>query len=294
MTKKTNLQLQTSMQEETNDRLRDSLVEDLTPNKIKEFAKDVDAFYLDALERCVGFTEGTRYLMSDEVNVHFYNRFKNEFPFLHLVMYSVVESKDFQEEIGLISDSTLKTKQRMMLYLFYSLIRTRSQQLMKHWAIIEPLAHFYQGNTQPCSKSMGGAFVSTQHTGFKALDDIYKERYCEFEATLDSQQTAEVAFDNYQKVLPKKNQTAHKSAVTHTGTSYFVKAHKSIRIPKHSSVTTTSGLKFKVMSCQRFNECKWIVTGDIYYADESMVTNKELMLQEKELIAKGAIMPRPG
>jgi hypothetical protein len=48
------------------------------------------------------------------------------------------------------------------------------------------------------------------------------------------------------------------------------------------------------MSCQRFNECKWIVTGDIYYADESMVTNKELMLQEKELIAKGAIMPRPG
>jgi hypothetical protein len=50
MTKKTNLHLQTSMQEETNDRLRDSLVEDLTPNKIKEFAKDVDDFYLDALE----------------------------------------------------------------------------------------------------------------------------------------------------------------------------------------------------------------------------------------------------
>jgi hypothetical protein len=40
MTKKTNLHLQTSMQEETNERLRDSLVEDLTPNKIKEFAKD--------------------------------------------------------------------------------------------------------------------------------------------------------------------------------------------------------------------------------------------------------------
>jgi hypothetical protein len=94
MTKKTNLHLQTSMQEETNERLRDSLVEDLTPNKIKEFAKDVDAFYLDALERCVGFTEATGYLMSDEVNVHFYNQFKNEFPFLHLVMYSVVESKD--------------------------------------------------------------------------------------------------------------------------------------------------------------------------------------------------------
>jgi hypothetical protein len=48
------------------------------------------------------------------------------------------------------------------------------------------------------------------------------------------------------------------------------------------------------MLCERFNEYKWIVTGDIYYADESMVTNKELMLHEKELIAKGAIMPRPG
>jgi hypothetical protein len=184
-TNKTNHHLQSSMKEESNDRLRDTLVEHLTPNKIKEFAKDVDDFYLDALKSCVGFTEATGYLISDEVNVHFYNWFKNEFPFLHLVMYSVVESKDFKEEIGIVPYLALKTKQRMMLYLFYSLIRTRSQQLMKHWAIIEPLAHFYKGNTQHRLKSMGDAFVSTQFTGFKALDDIYEERHCKFEATLD-------------------------------------------------------------------------------------------------------------
>jgi hypothetical protein len=48
------------------------------------------------------------------------------------------------------------------------------------------------------------------------------------------------------------------------------------------------------MTCERFNEHKWIITGDIYSLDESMVTNNDLLLQEKELIAKGAIMPRPG
>jgi hypothetical protein len=48
------------------------------------------------------------------------------------------------------------------------------------------------------------------------------------------------------------------------------------------------------MSCEKFNEHKWLVTGDIYSLDESMVTNKELLHHGKDLITKGAIMPRPG
>jgi hypothetical protein len=51
---------------------------------------------------------------------------------------------------------------------------------------------------------------------------------------IEKQKTAHVAFDKYQKVIAKKNQTAHKSSTVHTGTMY-------LGIPKHSAVTTHNG-----------------------------------------------------
>jgi hypothetical protein len=111
-------------------------------------------------------------LTSDALNVELYNRFKLEFPFLHLVMYSVVETRYFRESGGVIEASELLPKQRMILFLFYGLIRARSQKLLTHWAIVDPLAHFYRGNSQPGSKSISGSFVSHLNTGLSALEKI--------------------------------------------------------------------------------------------------------------------------
>jgi hypothetical protein len=99
---------------------------------------------------------------------------------------------------------------------------------------------------------------------------------------LEDEQTLMAAFDNYQKVLAKKNQTAHKS----------VKAHKPIRIPKHSSVTTSFGAKFKVLTCNRFNDDKWLVTGEVYHVDRMNTKDKDKIEAEVDLICRGTIMPK--
>jgi hypothetical protein len=113
-------------------------------------------------------------------------------------------------------------------------------------------------------------------------------------STIEEQQTAFVSFDNYQKNISKKNQTAHKAAVTHIGTSYYIKAPKPIRISKHSSVTTDLGLKFKVQTCKRFNDDKWLVTGDVYSIDDSNVQDRSKIQAQKDLIRDGVLMPRLG
>jgi hypothetical protein len=71
----------------------------------------------------------------------------------------MVESKQFKE-IGPVDSNELHPKQRMMLFLFFGLIRTTSQRMMKHWAIVEPLANFYRGNLQPGAKTVGGDLLA--------------------------------------------------------------------------------------------------------------------------------------
>jgi hypothetical protein len=247
---------QEQIQEESVNRVRDCIFGDISDAKIKEYADTVDRLYEDAFGDCIDFSHYTGGLITDDINVQLYNKLKSEFPFVHLVMYSMVQSKRFKET-GPVDSNQLHAKQRMMLFLFFGLICTRSQRMMKHWAIVEPLANFYRGHSQPGAKTVGGAFVSTLETSFLALDEIYGNKYPDFMSTIEEQQTAFVSFDNYQKNISKKNQTAHKAALTHIGTSYYIKAPKPIRISKHSSVTTDLGLKFKVQTCKRFNDDKW-------------------------------------
>jgi hypothetical protein len=57
--------------------------------------------------------------------------------------------------------------------------------MMKHWAIVEPLANFYRGQLQPGAKTVGGAFVSTLETSFLALDEIYTNKYPDFMSTIE-------------------------------------------------------------------------------------------------------------
>jgi hypothetical protein len=149
----------------------------------------VDKLYEDTFGDSIDYSHYTGGLITDDINVVLYNKFKSEFPFVHLVMYSMVESKRFKET-GPVDSNELHPKQRMMLFLFFVLIRTKSQRMMKHWAIVEPLANFYRGNSQAGAKTVGGAFVSTLETSFLALDEIYANKYPDFMSTIEEQQTA--------------------------------------------------------------------------------------------------------
>jgi hypothetical protein len=131
---------QEQIQDESIKRVRDCIYGDISDTKIKDYADTVDKLYADAFGDSIDFSHYTGGLITDEINVHLYNKFKAEFPFVHLVMYSMVESRQFKET-GPVDTNALHPKQRMMLFLFFGLIRTKSQRMMKHWAIVEPLAN---------------------------------------------------------------------------------------------------------------------------------------------------------
>jgi hypothetical protein len=69
--------------------------------------------------------------------------------------------------------------------------------MMKHWAIVEPLANFYRGHLQPRAKTVGGAFVSTLETSFLALDEIYTNKYPDFMSTIEEQQIVELSASSW-------------------------------------------------------------------------------------------------
>eukprot|EP00956_Cyclotella_meneghiniana_P022470 scaffold42566_cov60-Cyclotella_meneghiniana.AAC.1 len=262
---------------------------DASAEKLVQFADEVDRAYLTAMSGSLGFNHVCEYLISPEVNTHFYNKLRNEFPYIHKALYSVVSTKYFKEPTDDEPiPSPLHDKQKQILYLFYGLIRARSLMLMRHWAIVEPLGYYYKGNQQPGSKSMGGMFSSSLPTSFDRLDEIYKADIEAFNNRLEFEPVLFGAFDNYQRMIQKKNQTAHKSAITHTGTAIFLKANVPIDLPQGSTVITPFGTRFKVTKCSRHESGKLFVTGEIYEA-----TN-ETSQSEIALINGGALMPRIG
>ena len=113
-------------------------------DKIIDFADEVDRAYKTAMCGTVGFNHVCEYLISPEVNTHFYNKLRSEFPYIHKALYSVVSSKYFAETEmkNKPVQSPLRDKQNQILYLFYGLICTRSNMLMRHWAIVEPLGYY--------------------------------------------------------------------------------------------------------------------------------------------------------
>eukprot|EP00956_Cyclotella_meneghiniana_P012540 scaffold17839_cov72-Cyclotella_meneghiniana.AAC.7 len=46
----------------------------------------------------LGFNHVCEYLISPEVNHHFCNKMRKEFPYIHEALYSVVSTKYFQEK----------------------------------------------------------------------------------------------------------------------------------------------------------------------------------------------------
>ena len=102
------------------------LKHDAHKDKIVNFADEVDRAYKTAMSGTIGFNHVCEYLISPEVNAHFYNKLRSEFPYIHEALYSVVSTKYF-EETELKNEpvkSPLRDKQNQILYLFYGLIRT--------------------------------------------------------------------------------------------------------------------------------------------------------------------------
>eukprot|EP00956_Cyclotella_meneghiniana_P018644 scaffold31177_cov80-Cyclotella_meneghiniana.AAC.5 len=60
---------------------------------------------------------------------------------------------------------------------------------------------------------MAGMFSSSLPVSFDKLDDIYNGEVGDFMSRLEFEPVLFGAFDNYQRMIQKKDQTAHKSAI---------------------------------------------------------------------------------
>ena len=135
----------------------------------------IDMDYDNAMIDCVSFSYACEELLPVSRINHYYDELQDRFPLCHFVFTTIVSSsyytipteKDIINEDELTSQVDLHREHRMLLSIFCSLLRAKSRDLLKHWAMCEPLAHFYKGFSQPSRKAFNGGFSSTLATCWK-------------------------------------------------------------------------------------------------------------------------------
>ena len=157
-----------------------------------------------------------------------YRQFQEEFPLCHRVHASVVSTRYYSVP-GVCSDDVeaseedIHSKKRMILFLFYGLIRTRSRNLLTHWAQVDPLAHYYKGHQPVGCKSLMGGMTSSLKICWMKQNEMQKKCLPTFNAILRGEPHCTGAFDNFNEEGKKKFVTHGKSAHMHIGTVFFLK-----------------------------------------------------------------------
>ena len=193
------------------------------------------------------------------------------------------------------SQVELHIKHCMILCVFCSLLCAKSRDLLKHWAMCDPLAHFYKGFSQPCRKSFNGGFSSTLETCWKLQDKIYEEFIPSFHEVLQNNPIVHACFDNYNKVLQKKDQLVGKAAITHIGMAFMICKDKPIYLPNGTMIKSSSGYLFNIVSCETVSLVKWHVKGAIIdgHSIDRTRLNK-IKLSEITAIERGFLWPMIG
>ena len=150
--------------------------------------------------------------------------------------YTIPTEKDIINEDELTSEVDLHRKHRMILSVFCSLLQAKSRDLLKHWAICDPLAHFYKGFSQPSRKVFNGAFYSTLATCWKMQDQINEECIPSFHEVPQNNPVVHGCFDNYNNVQQKKDKLVGKAAISHIGTAFMVRKDKPIYLPNGTKI----------------------------------------------------------
>ena len=209
--------------------------------------------------------------------------------------YTIPTEEENINEEEMTSQVELHRKHRMILFILCSLLCAKSRDLLKHWAMCDPLAHFYKGFSQPCRKSFNGGFSSTLDTCWKLQDKIYEECILSFHEVLQNNPVVHACFDNYNNVLQKKDQAVGKGAITHIGTAFMVREDKPIFLPNDTVIKSSSGYLFNVISCEVVSLVKWHVKGRIIDGHSIDRTRlDEMKLSEMVVIERGFLWPMIG
>jgi hypothetical protein len=290
---------------------------------ITEFAAMVDDKYRQKLENCVDWSVATSYLLSDNDIMEIYNEFQRRFPLVHMTLAAIVSTRYYSVPLSMFNiemnnnpnDSdddedqefdapVLHKKQRMILFTFFASLCTRSCYLIKHWACVESLGYFFRGFHQPGRKSFTGAFIQGLRTSWKDQNAIYDRMISTFHEKLRSEDILTAAFDNFQKVIPKKNITGSKGAVVHIGTSLVLKRNKPLHVVEQSRFVSEHGVSFKITSVTRHDMYHYFLKGELddVWKDVAVIPtlpsgvklNIEMIKADKELIVGGFVWPKSG
>ena len=125
----------------------------------------------------------------------------------HFFLHSVSHHSDRQRSVvdGVETKTEqLHRKQRMVLYVFLGLLRTRNWLLLKHYAMVEPLAYWFQNVRQRGRCSLSGSFSYTLRTVWRNLHKMHTRCQEQFNETLQLIPHLHAAFDNHINVVVNK------------------------------------------------------------------------------------------
>ena len=242
---------------------------------VETFASMVDNDYENEMIECVGYSYACKELLPISHYTIYYEELGTCFPLCHFVFATTVSSSYFtisteKQNINkdeMTSQAELHKKHRMILFVFCGLLCAKSRDLLTHLALCKPLGYFFEGFTQPSRKLSSGGFISTLDTCWKMHDKIHKQYISSFHEVLQKDPKCHVCFDNYNNVLPKKDQTAGKSATTHIGTAFMLCQDKPIHLPNGTMIKLSGSIFFYVISCEEVSLVKWEVKGNIIDSD---------------------------
>jgi hypothetical protein len=84
------------------------------------FSQEVDDMYKSEIEQTFVFSFACDYLVPDNASNQLYSKFVNQFPSVHMVLSTIVQSQKLQSlDSPLGEDNDLHRKQKMILHMLH-------------------------------------------------------------------------------------------------------------------------------------------------------------------------------
>ena len=252
--------------------LQKQLVDELSGDNLEKYSNAVDTKYQSEMsDRLSDWWKASSYLTSDPDIAVFYNDLKEQFPMCHFVFACAVSTRSYQVSTWSVlqpreeedEGEQLHRKQRMILYVFFGLLRTRNRNLLLHYSMVEPLANWFKGLQQPGRRSISGGFNSDLRRTWKRLGEMYDQCIPTFNEKLQSTERCHGALDNHNKIIRSKFMTEGKSAIVHIGTAMFLRQDKPYYLPVGTKMISPMGISFNVIECTRHSDTQLKLTGNV-------------------------------
>ena len=115
-----------------------------------------------------------------------------------------------------------------------------------------------------------------------------------FNKTLQVESFSTGAFDNYNKLLPTKNQIDGKASTNHIRTMYLLKKDRLYEIPVNTIMLSPAGILFSILSCMRHDDDLYLLHGVVLDTDEYHKPDSKAADGDHTKLTTGFLWPEIG